>query len=252
MYCNGSRIGTTSDFPSNSPNSTINDYPLTIGARRMATAWDHKLSTEAHNLQISMFDTQGVWQGGSSTNLRSHYRPTEFMSSFQLNYDTENEAMVRPFTGSIDEVRIYNQALTSQSIAIMSSSITNTNIVGNIFYDYGIATVTDPRPRYRNMFTDTDKFYVAFKGTHTLYESEYLCHIRSEDYELSMNPTLRSNNSPLETTLKGMASSSQFSPYITTVGLYNDNFDLVAIAKLAAPLKKPKNMDTTIVVRFDT
>ena len=66
-----------------------------------------------------------------------------------------------------------------------------------------------------------------------------------------MNPTLRKNNSILDPALKGMASSSAFSPYITTVGLYNDDYDLVAVAKMTSPIKKPKNMDSTIVVRFD-
>ena len=66
-----------------------------------------------------------------------------------------------------------------------------------------------------------------------------------------MNPTLRENNIITDDRLKGIVSHSEFSPYITTVGLYDDDFTLLATAKLAQPLKKPKKMDTTIVVRFD-
>ena len=101
------------------------------------------------------------------------------------------------------------------------------------------------------MCADGRKHYVNFQGSHTVVEEEYLCNIRSGDYEVSMNPTLRVNNSYLDEDLKGMVSSSHFSPYITTIGLYNNDFDLIATAKMASPVKKPQNMDTTVVVRFD-
>ena len=44
---------------------------------------------------------------------------------------------------------------------------------------------------------------------------------------------------------------SDFSPYVTTVGLYNDNNDLLAIGKLGRPIKRDKDEAFSIVVRFD-
>ena len=40
-------------------------------------------------------------------------------------------------------------------------------------------------------------------------------------------------------------------PYITTVGLYNNSNDLMAIAKLAKPLKKPTDLPLTFKVQID-
>jgi len=44
---------------------------------------------------------------------------------------------------------------------------------------------------------------------------------------------------------------SAFSPYITTVGLYNDANQLVAVAKTGRPVPKPVNTDMTLVVKID-
>ena len=40
-------------------------------------------------------------------------------------------------------------------------------------------------------------------------------------------------------------------PFITTVGLYNNNSDLMAVAKLARPLKKPTDLPITFKVQID-
>ena len=40
-------------------------------------------------------------------------------------------------------------------------------------------------------------------------------------------------------------------PFITTVGLYDNNNDLMAVAKLARPLKKPTDLPLTFKVQID-
>tara|TARA_R100001015_G_C4635346_1_gene204799 strand:+ start:15642 stop:16997 length:1356 start_codon:yes stop_codon:yes gene_type:complete len=51
--------------------------------------------------------------------------------------------------------------------------------------------------------------------------------------------------------LKGFTSSSTWTPYITSVGLYNPSNELLAVGKLAIPTKKSMDYDISIVVRFD-
>ena len=43
----------------------------------------------------------------------------------------------------------------------------------------------------------------------------------------------------------------EFSPYITTVGLYNDANELIAVAKTGQPIPIPKDSDMTIVAKID-
>ena len=47
-------------------------------------------------------------------------------------------------------------------------------------------------------------------------------------------------------------SETDWHPYITTVGLYNEEGQLLVVGKLSKPLKKDKGFDTTLVVQFDT
>jgi len=45
---------------------------------------------------------------------------------------------------------------------------------------------------------------------------------------------------------------SLFTPYVTTVGLYNDSNDLVCVGKLPRPLPISLSTDTTFMINFDT
>jgi hypothetical protein len=46
--------------------------------------------------------------------------------------------------------------------------------------------------------------------------------------------------------------TSSFSPYVSTIGLYNDAQELLAVAKMAAPTPISANTDMTFLVKFDT
>ena len=51
--------------------------------------------------------------------------------------------------------------------------------------------------------------------------------------------------------LLDIVTGSEFSPYVTTIGLFDDHQDLLAIGKLAKPIKNDKEMDISFIVRFD-
>ena len=45
--------------------------------------------------------------------------------------------------------------------------------------------------------------------------------------------------------------SSAFEPYITTIGLYNEYAELLAIGKFATPVKNRNDIDMNFLVRCD-
>ena len=45
---------------------------------------------------------------------------------------------------------------------------------------------------------------------------------------------------------------SYLAPYITTIGLYDENMDMVAVAKLAKPVKSTPDLPVNFLVRFDS
>jgi hypothetical protein len=64
----------------------------------------------------------------------------------------------------------------------------------------------------------------------------------------TFNPTsVTGSNGVIASNVTGSA----FSPYITTIGLYNEANQLVAVAKTGRPVPKPLNTDMTLVVKID-
>ena len=47
------------------------------------------------------------------------------------------------------------------------------------------------------------------------------------------------------------STGSFLSPFITTIGLYDDDCDLVAVAKLPQPIKSEPDFPVNFIVRFD-
>ncbi len=167
------------------------------------------------------------------------------------------------FSGSIAQFRLHRNELSSSVISSLSNNSTSGSAlqrkeVGYVFYKHGMVVVTDPRPRYQNMFLGngdfdyTNKgFELNYKATKQIEEVSILCEINRDEYNVSSNPSLKVTYDENEPRLKSMVTGSDFRPYITQVGLYNDFGDLLAVAKLGSPLKKRQDVDVTINVKFD-
>ena len=89
---------------------------------------------------------------------------------------------------------------------------------------------------------------LKFKNEHIIYENEIRCKVEENDFNMSMNPTITTDNSG---SLKDFATSSLFAPYVTTIGLYNNRNELLAVAKLAQPVPLSSTTDTVFVVKYD-
>jgi len=167
-------------------------------------------------------------------------------------------------SGSFDEVTIYRKALTAENIDSItnnhwySGSFTQTNEVGYVFYKQGVVVVSDPRPKYKNILLGdgnwdyTNKpFQLNYRATKTIEEVSVLCELGRDEFNVSSNTSLRLTSNENDPRLKSMVTGSDFRPYVTQVGLYNDFGELLAIAKLGSPLKKRNDVDVTINVKFD-
>jgi hypothetical protein len=90
-------------------------------------------------------------------------------------------------------------------------------------------------------------YNLQFNNTVELNSSVYFCRVNHNEFNYSTNPTYLSGS---KIRVKTQASDLPVS-YITTVGLYNDNNELLATAKLSEPLKKSSDTEFTIRVRLD-
>ena len=96
--------------------------------------------------------------------------------------------------------------------------------------------------------TYSGPFTLSFKNEHTVYENEVHCLVKESEFNLSYNPTLQTGSNGQ---LVDFATGSFFTPYATAIGLYNDNNELLAVAKFAKPMLISPHPDMTFVVRYD-
>ena len=78
--------------------------------------------------------------------------------------------------------------------------------------------------------------------------SHYFCRVKSDEYNFSQNPTYYQGTSAELTNTTFIQDPKS---YITTVCLYNDNNELLAVAKLSQPLLKSRDREAVIKVRLD-
>ena len=96
----------------------------------------------------------------------------------------------------------------------------------------------------------TSNITCSFSSSFTIYETQYKCTVGESEFNYSLNPTTISGSSN-DGTVYNYVTSSFFSPYVTTVGMYNNNNELLAVGKLAQPLPTSRTTDTTILVNID-
>ena len=133
--------------------------------------------------------------------------------------------------------------LTSDGAPALSSP-------GYGFVNYGSAVYGDDDADFINDFMTETNITCSFESTITIYESQYKCNIRENEYNFSQNPTIISSSSN-SGVVSDFATGSYFSPYVTTVGLYNNNKELLAVGKLAQPLPLSSTTDINIIINLD-
>ena len=90
---------------------------------------------------------------------------------------------------------------------------------------------------------------VAFSSSYTIYETQYKATINENEFNFSQNPSLISGS--VDGTIYDFVTKPYFQPYVTTVGLYNEAQELLAVGKLSQPLPLSRTTDTSIFINID-
>jgi hypothetical protein len=173
-------------------------------------------------------------------------------------YSTKNDSLVFVGTnssrteflsGSMSQIMIFAGALTSSTtIANLSSSHDNSPNIGNIIYEHGMCIITKPG-KYQNIFKSgsSHTYVFSFSSSIEYTEQKYRCSIQPDEFDFTTNPT----GLEYDGNVKTFQTSSTFSPYVTIIGLYNEDKDLVAVGKLGQPIKKNKKIPLNFIIRYD-
>ena len=148
------------------------------------------------------------------------------------------------------QFQIWNRSMEPKEIIAISESFTGTYPIGNLFYDNGFAALT--HPKYMELFDGGTLNTLKYKNTHLITENEYQCSMTEDEFEFTTNPTARKIPSIESEDIADFTTGSAFKPYVTTVGLHDDDGNLLVVGKLGQPIKASSETDTTFVIRFDT
>ena len=118
--------------------------------------------------------------------------------------------------------------------------------LGHYIPEHGNIVITEPG--YADAIKGSPDINLNWKSNLPIYTYNY--NVKLSDYEFNhtLNPTAQSGSNG---DLKSNVTGSYFQPYITTVGLYNDSNELIAVGKLSQPLPKSNSTETTIQIKLD-
>jgi hypothetical protein len=158
-------------------------------------------------------------------------------------------------------------------------------IKGNIFYDRGLVVVA------KDIVSGSvlSQFTLNFRSTKTIYENEIFISVLENEFNFSQNPSaVNETDGVVNTYIVQRPGSirpddlvnksfynagtkiindefnyyedyvsldptgSFLAPYITTIGLYDNELNMVAVAKLPQPIKSTPDYPINFIIRFDS
>jgi hypothetical protein len=214
-------------------------------------------------------------------------RRKSYSSTTERNLEEEFALFSIPQIYYGEGIKPGSLTLTTGSVTYTDDGFSNlidsaSNVKGNIFYDRGFVIATKDI-QSGSSFTD---YSLQYRSTKTIYENEIFISVLESEFNASTNPTsliepefeiisaiiddpitkqkytasfsnLKSGRiNPLFWEYDFSASNdptgSYLAPYITTIGLYDDDMNMVAVAKLPQPIKSLPDYPLNFIIRFDT
>lgn len=146
--------------------------------------------------------------------------------------------------------------------------------VGNIFYDDGVAVIKQDAAMVSGdvsgsgiKIIGSDEVSVDFSSDVQIIQHEIRVELNESQFNMSNNPSLAVDeflgsysqslqvlNAPVNDdgsyNYFKLMGSRIIKPYMTTIGLYDDNLNLVAIGKVSTPIQRTFDTKQIFIVRF--
>ena len=120
---------------------------------------------------------------------------------------------------------------------------TGDNHMNSVSASLSGATIQHSVDGFRNRLVD-----ISFNNTTELNSTIYFCRVNHNEFNYSANPSYLDSS---KIRVKGDNPAAEPVSYITTIGLYSSDNELLAVAKLSEPLKKTPSNELTLRVRLD-
>jgi hypothetical protein len=159
--------------------------------------------------------------------------------------DGEGNVLLTPGNEHVGNI-IYQHGLiilTSSGSKTTGANLYGTGIYGTASYggDTGIDMLS--------IFVTSSNVTCSFSSSYTIYETLFKCTLRENEFNFTQNPSAIEDQTIGK--MYDFTTGSFFAPYITTIGLYNKDRELLAVGKLSQPLPSSRTTDMTIYVKID-
>jgi hypothetical protein len=100
-------------------------------------------------------------------------------------------------------------------------------------------------------FSSGSQTAITFQNTTNINSTLIFCRAGADEFNYSSNPTFTDSNNRIVVIDPGNEDTQQTFTFVTSVGLYDANDNLLAVAKLSRPVEKSPERDLTFRVRLD-
>jgi hypothetical protein len=145
-----------------------------------------------------------------------------------------------------------NQVMSGSIYAADSESGT-TIMSGTFIPDFVVSASIDQVLDHiaGNRFGSGSETFCTFQNNTLINSTLYFCRATADEFNFSSNPTYTDTTGRLVVIDSGQDGLQKGFSFITTVGLFNANEELLAMAKLSRPVMKNDEKDLTFRVRLD-
>ena len=154
----------------------------------------------------------------------------------------------------LDMSRSFDQA-TAISGAISSVEYTtgiNANMSASLCRFAASASVDDFLDHLcSTRFTASNETAVTFQNITNINSTIFFCRANPDSFNYSSNPTFTDENNRIVVIDEGEELDQEAFTFVTSIGLYDDNNNLLGVAKLSRPVLKDSERDLTFKVRLD-
>jgi hypothetical protein len=253
-------------------------------------SFDAEIPTELRQVLYRSIEAQFYRNSATASIITEVGRRKSYASTYERNLEDQFALFSIPQKYYGEGIKPGSLTLTTGSVTYTDDGFSNlidsaSNVKGNIFYDRGFVIATKDI-QSGSSFTD---YSLQYRSTKTIYENEIFISVLESEFNVSTNPTAlvgeTYDTESVNYTYKNYDGStgvttinyynlnyarinplfweydfsasndptgSYLAPYITTIGLYDNEMNMVAVAKLPQPIKSLPDYPLNFIIRFDT
>jgi hypothetical protein len=255
-------------------------------------SFDAEIPTELRQVLYRSIEAQFYRNSATASIITEVGRRKSYASTYERNLEDQFALFSIPQKYYGEGIKPGSLTLTTGSVTYTDDGFSNlidsaSNVKGNIFYDRGFVIATKDI-QSGSSFTD---YSLQYRSTRTIYENEIFISVLESEFNASTNPTSflpgsteydvvtqnvqtkKYDGSTENTELKYFnlksarvnplfweydfsasndPTGSYLAPYITTIGLYDNEMNMIAVAKLPQPIKSMPDYPLNFIIRFDT